>query len=44
MKSGQWIEYNRNIFVGKSYTKCSGETISRPFSKNQNLVYSGSIV
>ena len=44
MKSGQWIEYNmRNIFVGKSYTKCSGETISRPFAKNQNLVYSGSI-
>ena len=34
MKFGQSIEYNvRNIFVEKSYTKCGGETISRPFSK-----------
>ena len=35
MKFGQLIEYNmRNIFVEKSYTKCDGETIPRPFSKN----------
>ena len=34
MKFGQLIEYNmRNIFVEKSYTKCGGETIPRPFSK-----------
>ena len=34
MKCGQLIEYNmRNIYVGKSYTKSVGETISRPFSK-----------
>ena len=31
MKFGQ-IEYNmRNIFLEKSYTKCGGETIPRPF-------------
>ena len=35
MRFGQLIEYNmRNIFVGKSYTKCGGGTI-----KNQNRVY-----
>ena len=34
MKYGQLIEYNmRNIFLEKSYTKCGGETIPRPFSK-----------
>ena len=28
------IEYNmRNIFFEKSFTKCGGETIPRPFSK-----------
>ena len=28
MRFGQLIEYNmRNIFVGKSYTKCGGGTI-----------------
>ena len=38
MKFGQLIEYNmRNIFVEKSYTRCGGETISRPFSKNSKL-------
>ena len=43
MKSGQLIEYNfRNIFLEKSYTKCGGETIPRPFSKKSNI--SGSIV
>ena len=34
MKFGQLIEYNmRNIFLEKSYTKCSGETIPKPFLK-----------
>ena len=38
MKFGQLIEYNmRNIFVEKSYTKCAGETISRPLSKKSKL-------
>ena len=27
----------RNIFLEKSYTKCGGETISRPFSKKLKL-------
>ena len=37
MKFGQVIEYNlRKIFLEKSYTKYGGETIPRPFSKNQN--------
>ena len=35
MKFGQLIEYNmRNIFLEKSYTKCSGEPGLRPFSEN----------
>ena len=34
MKFGQLIEYNmKNYFFEKSYTKCGGETIPRPFSK-----------
>ena len=38
MKLGQLIEYNlRNIFLEKSYTKCGGETIPRPFSKKSKL-------
>ena len=38
MKFGQSIEYKmRNIFVEKSYTKCGGETIPRPFSKKSKL-------
>ena len=38
MKFGQLIEYNmRNIFLEKSYTKCGGETIPRPFSKKSKL-------
>ena len=37
MKFGQSVEYNmRNIFVEKSYTKCDGETIPRPYLKIQN--------
>ena len=35
---GQLIECNmRNIFLEKSYTKCGGETIPRPFSKKSKL-------
>ena len=38
MKFDQLIEYSmRNIFVKKSYIKCGGETIPRPFSKNSKL-------
>ena len=38
MRFGQLIEYNmRNIFLEKSYTKCGGETIPRPFSKKSKL-------
>ena len=34
MQFGQLTEYNMgNIFVEKSYTKCGGETITRPFSE-----------
>ena len=40
MKFGQLIECNmRNIFLEKSYTKCGGETIPRPISKNQDWAY-----
>ena len=38
MKLGQLIECNiNNIFLEKPYTKCSGETIPRPFSKKLKL-------
>ena len=38
MKFHQLREYNmRKIFLEKSYTKCGGETIPRPFSKQSNL-------
>ena len=38
MKFGQVIEYEmRNIFLEKSYTKCGGETVPRPFSKKLKL-------
>ena len=37
MKFGQLIEYNRNIFVEKPYTKCGGGNIPRPFSKKSKL-------
>ena len=38
MKPGQLVEYNsRNIFLEKSYTKCDGETIPRPFSKKSKF-------
>ena len=40
MKFGKLIEYNlKNIFLEKSYTKCGGENIPRPFLKNQNRAY-----
>ena len=38
MKFGQLIKHNmRNIFFEKSYKKCGGETIPRPFSKESKL-------
>ena len=38
MKPAQLLEYNlRHIFLEKSYTKCGGETITRPFSKKSKL-------
>ena len=38
MKFHQLTEYDmRNIFLVKSYRKCSGETIPRPFSKKSKL-------
>ena len=38
MKFVQIVEYNmRNIFDEKSYTKCGGETILRPFSNKSKL-------
>ena len=38
MKFGQLREYNlKNIFLEKSYTKCGGETIPRPFLKKSKL-------
>ena len=45
-KSGQLIEYNKLIFfLEKSYTKCGGETIHRPFLKKIKIEYiSGTIV
>ena len=36
-KFGQLIEYNMKDFLEKSYTKCGGETIFRPFSKKSKL-------
>ena len=38
MKLRQLIECNmRNVSLEKSYTKCSGETSHRPFSKRSKL-------
>ena len=37
MRFDQLIEYNiKYFFFEKSCTKCDGETIPRPFCKNQN--------
>ena len=41
MKFRQLMEYNmRNIFLDKSYTKCGGETIPRPFPEKPKLTVS----
>ena len=38
MKFDQLIEYNmKNTFLEKSYRKCGGNTISRPFSEKSIL-------
>ena len=38
LKFDQLIEYNmRNIFLEKSYPKCGGEAIPRPFSRKSNV-------
>ena len=38
MEFGQFVEYNtRNIFRGKSHSKCGEETIPRPFSEKSEL-------
>ena len=37
VKFDQLIEYNRNIFLKKSYANCGGEAIPRPFSKKSNF-------
>ena len=38
MEFGQLMEYNkRNIFYQKSFTRCGGETILRPFSEKLKL-------
>ena len=38
MKLGQLIEYDmRNTFLEKSYAKCGGEAIPRPFSEEPKL-------
>ena len=35
-KFGKLIEYMKNIFLEKSYTKCGGKTNSKPFYKKSN--------
>ena len=41
MALGQLIEYNiRNIFLERSYTKYSEETMPKPFSKKLKLTLS----
>ena len=41
MKFGPLIEYNmQNNFLEKSYTKCGGEPILRPFPKKSLYQYS----
>ena len=40
MKFGQLLKYKiRSIFLNKSYTKCGGETVPRPFYKKSKLIY-----
>ena len=41
MKFDQLIECNtRNIFLERSYIRCGGETVPRPFSRKSNLTIS----
>ena len=41
MKFDQLIECNtRKIFLERSYIKCGGETVPRPFSRKSNLTIS----
>ena len=41
MKFRQLMKYNmRNIFLDKSYTKCGGEIIPRPFPEKPKLTVS----
>ena len=45
IKFGKLIEYNKNIYLEKSFTECAGETIFRPFSKKIKIEHiSGSVV
>ena len=38
LKFNELIEYSiRNIFIEKSYRKCCGETIPRPFPTKSNV-------
>ena len=38
LKFNELIEYSiRNIFIEKSYRKCGGETIPRPFPTKSNV-------
>ena len=42
MKFGQLIEYDmRNIFLGKSYTKCRGKASPKSFYKIVKLIHVG---
>ena len=40
MKFGQLIEYNMGDLLEKPYSKCGGETSSRPFYKKSKLCLS----
>ena len=41
LQFGQSLEYGiRNIFLEKSYAKCVGEAIPRPFSKKSKSIIS----
>ena len=47
MKVGHSREYNiKNIFLEKSYTKCAGKTIPKPFSKRSkvNIFWTNSLI
>ena len=45
MKFGQLIEYNmRNIFLEKSFTKCGGETLTRPCPKKLKIEHTSGLI